>query len=105
MTSGNDLEKNFETAKNMIERAGEKKCEVLYSLKFIAVINHIWFQMVFFPECFDFIGINKTEQVDLAMTANCEYIQRYRDLAKQNKVWLSLGGLHHKVCIFLNHII
>ncbi|EFP02412.1 CRE-NFT-1 protein [Caenorhabditis remanei] len=79
MTSGNDLEKNFETAKNMIERAGEKKCE-----------------MVFFPECFDFIGINKTEQVDLAMTANCEYIQRYRDLAKQNNVWLSLGGLHHK---------
>lgn len=79
MTSDNDLEKNFQTAKSMIERAGARKCE-----------------MVFLPECFDFIGNNKNEQVDLAMTTDCDYMQRYRELAKKNNVWLSLGGLHHK---------
>uniref|UniRef100_A0A1I7SXH6 Nitrilase and fragile histidine triad fusion protein NitFhit n=1 Tax=Caenorhabditis tropicalis TaxID=1561998 RepID=A0A1I7SXH6_9PELO len=86
MTSDNDLEKNFQTAKSMIERASEKKCE-----------------MVFLPECFDFIGINKNEQVDLAMSADCAYMQRYRDLAKKHNIWLSLGGLHHKDDNDLSH--
>ncbi|CAB60517.1 Nitrilase homolog [Caenorhabditis elegans] len=79
MTSDNDLEKNFQAAKNMIERAGEKKCE-----------------MVFLPECFDFIGLNKNEQIDLAMATDCEYMEKYRELARKHNIWLSLGGLHHK---------
>ncbi|CAB3403560.1 unnamed protein product [Caenorhabditis bovis] len=79
MTSDNDLEQNFEAARSMIERAGEKKCE-----------------MVFLPECFDFIGRNKNEQVDLAMSVDGDYMRRYRELAKKHNLWLSLGGLHHK---------
>lgn len=52
--------------------------------------------MVFFPECFDFIGRSKEEQIALSMTDDCEYINRFRELAKKHDVWLSLGGLHHK---------
>ncbi|CAI5446284.1 unnamed protein product [Caenorhabditis angaria] len=78
MTSDHDLSKNFETAKKMIERAGEKKCE-----------------MVFFPECFDYIGRDKKETIELAMSEKSEFIQQYRQLAKKHNLWLSLGGLHH----------
>ncbi|KAM9985833.1 hypothetical protein ACTFIZ_002128 [Dictyostelium cf. discoideum] len=53
------------------------------------------------PECFAFIsgGIHQFESRD-----NAEYldqkggiIERYKDLAKQNNIWLSLGGFHEKI--------
>uniref|UniRef100_A0A1I7XR52 bis(5'-adenosyl)-triphosphatase n=1 Tax=Heterorhabditis bacteriophora TaxID=37862 RepID=A0A1I7XR52_HETBA len=79
LTSDNDIKGNFETCKEMIERASERKCK-----------------MVFFPECFDFIGRDKDEQITLAMDENGDYIERYRALARQHGLWLSLGGMHHK---------
>ncbi|CAD6198156.1 unnamed protein product [Caenorhabditis auriculariae] len=79
LTSVHDLEKNFETARRMVEHAADRQCK-----------------MVFFPECFDYVGRTRDENVELAMATDCDYMQQYRDLAKKHKLWLSLGGLHHK---------
>lgn len=53
--------------------------------------------MIFFPECFDYIGRSKAETVEMAMAETSPFIQSFRDLAKEHSVWLSLGGFHHKV--------
>lgn len=53
--------------------------------------------MIFFPECFDFIGRTKEETISLSMDANCKFIQNFRNLAKKHEIWISLGGFHHKV--------
>ncbi|PAV65628.1 hypothetical protein WR25_12320 [Diploscapter pachys] len=79
LTSDHDVEKNFKTCESMIERAGARKCE-----------------MIFFPECFDYVGRNKEETVGMAYDLNGEFIQRFRDLAKKHNLWMSLGGTHHK---------
>ncbi|VDN18591.1 unnamed protein product [Gongylonema pulchrum] len=52
--------------------------------------------MVFFPECFDYVGRNREENEALAMAEGGEYIGRYRSCAKQYGLWLSLGGFHEK---------
>ncbi len=54
--------------------------------------------MVFFPECFDFVGENKEQTVSLSepLDGSSFILQRYSDLAKQYKVWISLGGFHEK---------
>jgi deaminated glutathione amidase len=56
--------------------------------------------MVFLPECFDFIGRNVGEQIELAVEADGPFIAQFRELAKQNSLWLALGGFHHKVIKF-----
>lgn len=53
--------------------------------------------MVFFPECFDFIGRTKEETISLSMDEDSKFVQNFRDLAKKHGIWISLGGLHHKV--------
>lgn len=53
--------------------------------------------MIFLPEAFDFIGESKKETLELAEPINGPTVQKYRDLAKQFNVWLSLGGVHEKV--------
>lgn len=73
------MEKNFEICKEMVERATAQNCK-----------------MVFFPECFDYVGRNKEENIGLATEENGHIMQRFRSIAKQNSIWISLGGLHNK---------
>lgn len=57
--------------------------------------------MVFLPECFDYIGRTKEETISMAYEETDKYLENFRDLAKKNNLWLSLGGFHHiKVPIF-----
>ncbi|VDK17303.1 unnamed protein product [Anisakis simplex] len=79
MTCTHDLEENFKTAMSMMERAKERDAK-----------------MVFFPECFDFVGRNREENISLAMSEDDEYIGRYKETAKKLRIWLSLGGFHNK---------
>uniref|UniRef100_A0A0N4ZMH5 Nitrilase and fragile histidine triad fusion protein NitFhit n=1 Tax=Parastrongyloides trichosuri TaxID=131310 RepID=A0A0N4ZMH5_PARTI len=93
LTSTHDLNQNFEVCKSMIERAKERGAK-----------------MVFLPECFDYVGRDKEETIKMAMDINGDYIQRFRNLAKENDLWLSLGGFHQidiegKVLPFNNHCI
>ncbi|VDO43160.1 unnamed protein product [Haemonchus placei] len=80
LTSDHDIEKNFAICKDMIERASSQRCK-----------------MIFFPECFDSIGRNREETINLAIEEESPFIRRFRSLAKQHGIWMSLGGFHNKV--------
>ena len=54
--------------------------------------------MIFLPECFDYIGTSREESLALSDTDEGVILTRYRELAKKLGVWLSLGGMHEKVC-------
>uniref|UniRef100_A0A1I8BCS9 Nitrilase and fragile histidine triad fusion protein NitFhit n=1 Tax=Meloidogyne hapla TaxID=6305 RepID=A0A1I8BCS9_MELHA len=75
-----DLNDNFKRSAQLIERAATNQgCK-----------------MVFLPECFDYIGRNKEEQIDQALDAEGQYITQFRELAKRHGLWLALGGFHNK---------
>ncbi|KAI1733160.1 carbon-nitrogen hydrolase domain-containing protein [Ditylenchus destructor] len=80
LTSQHDLQENLRVCTEMIARAKARNCK-----------------MVFFPECFDYIGRTREETISLAMEEDSDYIQNFRKLAQENNLWLSLGGFHHKV--------
>lgn len=75
----NDKEKNFKTASSIVEEAAS-----------------VGAQMIFLPECFDFIGTNKQEALGAAEDLEGPTVGRYRELARKLKVWLSLGGMHQQ---------
>lgn len=50
-------------------------------------------QFVFLPECCDFVGENRKQTIALSASYS-DLINRYRGLAQENNVWLSLGGIH-----------
>lgn len=54
--------------------------------------------MVFLPEACDYIAGNKVQSVEMAETLDGPLLKQYKNLAKSFGVWLSLGGLHIKVC-------
>lgn len=75
----NDKEKNFESASSIVQEAAR-----------------VGAQMIFLPECFDFIGSNKQEALNAAEKLDGPTVGRYRELARDLKVWLSLGGMHQQ---------
>ncbi|CDW58130.1 hydrolase [Trichuris trichiura] len=79
MRSESDKEKNWETCEYLMRRAQDRAA-----------------RMVFFPECFDYMEISKRESVENALTEDGEFIGRFRSLAKELDVWVSLGGFHEK---------
>ncbi|KAM5129844.1 deaminated glutathione amidase isoform 4-T4 [Mantella aurantiaca] len=52
--------------------------------------------MVFLPEAFDFIGGDTQETLRLAESLEGGLVQRYAGLARECRLWLSLGGFHEK---------
>jgi len=54
-------------------------------------------QMVFLPEACDYIGDSKTETLSMAEPLNGEVIKAFCSLAKENEIWLSIGGIHEQV--------
>ncbi|CAJ0603226.1 unnamed protein product [Cylicocyclus nassatus] len=79
LTSGHDVDKNFEVCQDMVKRASDHHCK-----------------MIFFPECFDFIGRSKEENITMATEEKGAIMDRFRSLAKSSGIWMSLGGLHNK---------
>jgi hypothetical protein len=55
------------------------------------------FQMVFLPEACDFIGEKRSQFVENAEPINGETVHSFCQMAKENKIWLSLGGILEKV--------
>ncbi|KAK9712865.1 Carbon-nitrogen hydrolase [Popillia japonica] len=80
MTSCNDKVKNFACVKRLVAQAVEKNAKV-----------------IFLPEGVDYIGTNKDQIKELAETLDGPLIKEYSYLAKENKVWLSIGGFHEFV--------
>lgn len=53
--------------------------------------------MVFLPEACDFIGEKRSQIIENAEPLNGETVCSFCQMAKENKVWLSLGGILEKV--------
>lgn len=54
--------------------------------------------MIFFPEAFDYICENKSMTIEQAEGLDGPIITGYKQLAKDNSMWISLGGFHLRVC-------
>lgn len=76
----NNKDDNFKEFENQIKSASNVGCK-----------------MMFLPECFDFIGHNKDEILELAEPIDGQLISKYRDLASSLKVWIFLGGQHERL--------
>ena len=59
--------------------------------------SFIALQVVFLPECFDYVGENNEQSLSLAASLESTRMQVFCDLAKELGMWLSLGGFHEKV--------
>jgi hypothetical protein len=59
--------------------------------------------MAFFPECFDYIGRNRDETISLAIEEDGQYINQFREVAREHRIWLSLGGFHNKVSFIVKN--
>jgi hypothetical protein len=55
--------------------------------------------MVFLPEAVDYIAESKQQSIEMAEDLSGTTISKYRDLAKQLGIWLSIGGFHQKVSV------
>lgn len=55
--------------------------------------------MAFFPEACDYLADNKKDIVAMAEPLNGSIMSSYKEIAKANKIWLSLGGLHEAVSL------
>jgi len=81
MTSTSDAKENFEQAKTLIKRAAEMGCS-----------------LVCLPENFAFLGEHYSQALRFAESIESgEWISQYKHLAKENRVWLSLGGFQHRI--------
>uniref|UniRef100_T1JGV0 Nitrilase and fragile histidine triad fusion protein NitFhit n=1 Tax=Strigamia maritima TaxID=126957 RepID=T1JGV0_STRMM len=79
MTARSDKEENFNVCKKLINIAKNKGAK-----------------MVFLPEACDFIADNKEQTKHLAEDLSGDLIQRYKSLARDQQMWISLGGFHEK---------
>lgn len=51
-------------------------------------------RMAFLPECFDMVCESRSQTLENLEPINGPLITKYRQLASDHKIWLSLGGLH-----------
>lgn len=70
------------------------KCGTNFLYIFFSVAHQ---QFVFLPECCDYVGSNRDEVLALAETLNGDTVNYYKELARTNNVWLSLGGIHESI--------
>ncbi len=79
MRSVNDTGANYAACAKLVREAVERGCKI-----------------VFFPECFSFIGAAQGEAQRVAEPLDGPLMGRYRKLASEHSVWLSLGGFQEK---------
>lgn len=79
MCSTNDKQANLKQVKHIVQQA--KKLDVKF---------------LFLPECCDFVGENRQETLALSEELS-KSILPYKVLAKENEMWISLGGIHESI--------
>ncbi|XP_076274075.1 ntrilase and fragile histidine triad fusion protein NitFhit [Rhynchophorus ferrugineus] len=90
-TATNNKDNNFEIVKTLVQESVDKNAK-----------------MVFLPEACDFIGKNKNELRKLAEPIDGPLMSSYKELAKTNNIWLSIGGFHERYdenTIYNSHIV
>jgi len=79
MTSTNDLNANFQTCSRLVQEAAAG------GVKFLSL-----------PENFSFFSSKDGESLSIADTLDGPIMQRYCSLARESRIWLSLGGFQEK---------
>ncbi|UJR34883.1 hypothetical protein I4U23_027661 [Adineta vaga] len=79
LNSRDDKEENFRIGQKLINEAKEQNAKI-----------------VFFPEAFDYICDSKLATIEKAEPIDGPLINGYRKLAKDNQLWISLGGFHEQ---------
>ncbi|KAK0183376.1 hypothetical protein PV327_001425 [Microctonus hyperodae] len=79
MTSTGDKEKNFQVVHDLVVEAKRKQA-----------------CMAFLPECCDYVGENIKDTVTMSEPQSGSTIAKYKNLALENNIWLSFGGIHEK---------
>lgn len=79
LNSTEDKLSNFNIAKRLVEDASKDGARV-----------------AFLPECFDMICPSRQQTIENGEPILGDTVNKYRELAKTNKIWLSLGGFHEK---------
>lgn len=79
LNSKADKEANFKIASGIVREAAS-----------------VGAKMIFLPECFDYIESSRDLSIAKAEPLNGPTINQYKELAKEVKAWLSLGGMHQK---------
>lgn len=64
--------------------------------KMVSVAAQNYSQMVFLPENFNYIKTNDSSKMEFESLKGST-IQKYKELAKKHKIWLSLGGYQEKI--------
>lgn len=77
MRATDDKVANFQQVEELVARAKAKQAQIL-----------------FLPECCDYVSKYSAQLVELAEPLNGPLMCKYQELAKTNNMWLSLGGLH-----------
>lgn len=77
MTSTADKEKNLETVCELTAKAKSRSASI-----------------AFFPEACDYLADNKKDIVAMAEPLTGQTVAKYKEIARNNNIWLSLGGLH-----------
>ncbi|XP_037933978.1 nitrilase and fragile histidine triad fusion protein NitFhit [Teleopsis dalmanni] len=80
MRTTNNKEENFAEVQKLVEEAKSQQASFL-----------------FLPECCDFVGENRKETIELSEPLTGATMKQYQKLAKQHKIWLSLGGIHESI--------
>lgn len=75
VSSGLDTELNFQKNKHNIEMCAAQGAK-----------------LVCLPENFHYMGRNYTDGIEISETLKGPIIKRYKQLALDNRIWLSLGG-------------
>lgn len=75
MTATNDIEANFNTCAALVKEAAIQGCAILM-----------------LPECFAYIGVAGTDALAVMEPLDGPLMARYRQLAKEHNIWLSLGA-------------
>ncbi|XP_076686326.1 ntrilase and fragile histidine triad fusion protein NitFhit [Andrena cerasifolii] len=93
MTSTNDKEKNLQTVSELAAKAKSRSACI-----------------AFLPEACDYLADNKKDTIAMAQPLNGPIVASYKEIARANTIWLSLGGLHeavpdNKQCIHNTHIL
>ncbi|XP_076618748.1 ntrilase and fragile histidine triad fusion protein NitFhit [Colletes latitarsis] len=87
MTSTNDKEKNLQFVRELTAKAKSRSACI-----------------AFFPEACDYLADNKKDTISMAQPLTGSTVACYKDIAKNNKIWLSLGGLHEALPDNEHHI-
>lgn len=79
MTSINDLAANFATCSRLVKEAASAGAKLLC-----------------LPESFSYVGAKDGDSVKIAEPLDGPTMQKYRSLARESSIWLSLGGFQEK---------